>query len=140
MASYSKKVLEHFFSPKNAGQIDDPSGVGEIGDPECGDFLRVYIKVEDEKVIDVKYQIRGCPASIACASAMTELVIGKDLEDVMMITDEDIVKELGGLPEFKIHCSALAASGLHKAIMDYFERKFREKNSLEAGSSEDREI
>ena len=137
MASYSKKVLEHFFSPKNAGQIENPSGVGEIGDPNCGDFLRVYIKVEDEKVTDVKYQIRGCPASIACASAMTELVMGKDLEDVMMITDEDIVNELGGLPEFKIHCSALAASGLHKAIMDYFERKFREERAKEGDPVKD---
>ncbi|HOJ42874.1 MAG TPA: iron-sulfur cluster assembly scaffold protein [Syntrophorhabdaceae bacterium] len=119
-AIYSKKVIEHFKNPKNAGFMDKADGIGEIGDPDCGDFLRVFIKVEDDIVKDVKYQIRGCPASIACASAMTEMVIGKNLDDAMMITDEDIVNELDGLPEFKIHCSALAASGLHKAIVDYF--------------------
>lgn len=122
MKGYSKKVIEHFLSPKNAGTMENPDGVGEIGDPNCGDFLRVFIKVDGDTVTDVKYQIRGCPASIACASAMTELAIGKNLDDVMMLTDDDIVKELDGLPEFKIHCSALAASGLHKAIMDYFEK------------------
>ena len=122
MRGYSKKVIEHFLNPKNSGIIEDADGIGEIGDPSCGDFLRVFIKVEGNTVTDVKYQIRGCPASIACASAMTELTIGKNLDDVMMLTDDDIVKELDGLPEFKIHCSALAASGLQKAIIDYFEK------------------
>jgi len=122
MKGYSKKVIEHFLTPKNVGTIENPDGVGEIGDPNCGDFLRVFIKVEGDTVTDVKYQIRGCPASIACASAMTELATGKNLDDVMMLTDNDIVNELDGLPEFKIHCSALAASGLQKAIIDYFEK------------------
>lgn len=122
MNRYSEKVLEHFRNPRNAGYINDASGVGEIGDPECGDFMKVYIKVEGDIVTDVKYQIRGCPASIACASAMTELAIGKNLDDVMMVTDDDIVNELDGLPEFKIHCSALGATGLQKAVMDYFEK------------------
>jgi len=94
MAMYSKKVLEHFNNPRNAGVIDDANGVGEIGDPECGDFMRVYIKVEGDIIADVKYQIRGCPASIACASAMTELAKGKNLDDVMMITDEDMSTHL----------------------------------------------
>jgi len=122
MKGYSKKVIEHFLTPKNVGTIENPDGVGEIGDPNCGDFLRVFIKVDGDTVTDVKYQIRGCPASIACASAMTELATGKNLDDVMMLTDNDIVNELDGLPEFKIHCSALAASGLQKAIIDYFEK------------------
>jgi nitrogen fixation NifU-like protein len=122
MHIYSKKVLEHFRNPRNAGIIDDANGVGEIGDPDCGDFMKVYVKVEGDIVTDVKYQIRGCPASIACASAMTELALGKNLDDVMMITDDDIVNVLDGLPEFKIHCSALGATGLQKAIMDYFRR------------------
>jgi len=122
MNIYTKKVLEHFKNPKNAGVIEDPDGIGEIGDPDCGDFLRVFIKVDDNTIRDVKYQIRGCPASIACASAMTEMAKGKNLDDAMMITDDDIVNELDGLPEFKIHCSALAATGLQKAIIDYFER------------------
>ncbi len=122
MNIYSKKVIEHFTNPRNAGAIDDANGIGEIGDPSCGDFMRVYIKVEDEIVKDVKYQIRGCPASIACASAMSELAMGKRLDDVMVITDEDIIAALDGLPEYKVHCSALGASGLHMAIMDYFEK------------------
>jgi nitrogen fixation NifU-like protein len=121
MNRYSDKVLEHFSNPKNAGVIDNASGTGEIGDPDCGDFMKVYIKVEGDIVTDVKYQIRGCPASIACASAMTELAIGKNLDEAMMVTDDDIVNALDGLPEFKIHCSALGATGLQKAIMDYFE-------------------
>jgi len=122
MGIYSKKVLEHFNNPKNAGVIDDANGIGEIGDPECGDFMKVYIKIEDDVVADIKYQIRGCPASIACASAMTELAKGKNIDDAMMISDDDIVNALDGLPEFKIHCSALGATGLQKAIMDYFNK------------------
>ncbi|HOV89099.1 MAG TPA: iron-sulfur cluster assembly scaffold protein [Syntrophorhabdaceae bacterium] len=128
MQIYSKKVLEHFKDPKNAGYMEDPDGIGEIGDPDCGDFLRVFIKVDDNIIKDVKYQIRGCPASIACASAMTEMAKGKDLDEAMMITDDDIVNELDGLPEFKIHCSALAATGLQKAIIDYFEKYINKKN------------
>lgn len=124
---YSKKVIEHFLTPKNAGTIENPDGIGEIGDPNCGDFLRVFIKVENDIITDVKYQIRGCPASIACASAMTEIVIGKNLDDAMMLTDEDIVNALDGLPEFKIRCSALAASGLHKAIVDHFVKYSQQK-------------
>jgi len=108
MHEYSEKVIEHFRNPKNVGMIEDPDGVGEIGDPHCGDFMKVYIKIEHDTVKDVKYQIRGCPASIACASTMTELAIGKHLDDAMVITDEDIVEALDGLPEFKIHCSAWA--------------------------------
>ncbi len=122
MIKYSDKVREHFLSPKNVGVIEDANGVGEIGDSDCGDFMKVYVKVENDVVVDVKYQIRGCPASIACASAMTELAIGRDLQDVMLITDGDIVDALDGLPEFKLHCSVLGAAGLQKAIIDYFER------------------
>ncbi len=120
MTRYSTVVLEHFRNPRNVGTIENADGVGEIGDPECGDFIRVFVKVEDDIVTDVKYLIKGCPASIACASAMTELAIGKNLDDAMMITDDDIVKELDGLPEFKIHCSALGATALQKAIINYF--------------------
>jgi nitrogen fixation protein NifU and related proteins len=127
MFEYSEKVIEHFRNPKNAGVIEDANGVGEIGDPNCGDFMKVFIKVEDEIVKDVKYQIKGCPASIACASAMTELAMGKSLEDAMFITDDDIVAALDGLPEFKVHCSALGASGLAHAIMDYYERSVEKK-------------
>lgn len=125
MERYSDKVLEHFNNPKNVGVIENPDGVGEIGDPNCGDFLRVFIKVDGDTVTDVKYQIRGCPAAVACASAMTELVVGRNLDDAMMVSDSDIVEALDGLPEFKIHCSALGATGLQKAILDYFNRFIR---------------
>jgi nitrogen fixation protein NifU and related proteins len=122
MFEYSDRVVAHFRDPRNVGDIPDADGVGETGDPNCGDFLRVTIKVEDQVVKNVKFQIRGCPASIACASAMTELAIGRHIDDAMFITDEEIIEVLGGLPEHKVHCSALGASGLAHAIMNYFER------------------
>ena len=90
MTHYSDKVIEHFSNPRNAGFIENASGVGEIGDPDCGDFMRVSIKIGKHIVTDVKHQIKGCPASIACASAMTEMAIGKDLDDAMMISDDDL--------------------------------------------------
>lgn len=130
MVEYSEKVIEHFKNPKNVGMIDDANGIGEIGDPSCGDFMKVYIKVENDVVSDVKYQIKGCPASIACASAMTELAIGRRLDDAMVITDDDIVAALDGLPEFKVHCSALGASGLQMAIMDYFEKHVSRRRKI----------
>ncbi|MBI4634535.1 MAG: iron-sulfur cluster assembly scaffold protein [Deltaproteobacteria bacterium] len=132
ISQYSDKVIDHFLNPRHAGVIENADGIGEIGDPECGDFMRVYLKIEKHIVTDVKYQIRGCPASIACASAMTELAIGKDLDDVMMITDDDIVEALDGLPEVKIHCSALGAGGLQKAIMDYYEKHVAGSGSPES--------
>jgi nitrogen fixation protein NifU and related proteins len=122
MNIYSKTVMDHFTHPRNVGFIENADGIGEHGDQECGDFLRVFVKVEDDTIADVKYQIKGCPAAIACASAMTELALGKNLDDAMMITDDDIVDALDGLPEFKTHCSALGATGLQKAIIDYFEK------------------
>jgi nitrogen fixation NifU-like protein len=129
MHHYSDKVIEHFSNPRNAGFIEDASGIGEIGDPDCGDFMRVYIKIEEHIVTDVKYQVKGCPASIACASAMTELAIGQDLDDVMMLSDDDIVAALDGLPEFKVHCSALGAGGLQKAVIDYFDKRVASRSS-----------
>jgi nitrogen fixation NifU-like protein len=131
MTEYSEKVIDHFNNPRNAGIIEDASGIGEIGDPSCGDLLRVFIKVENDVVADVKYQIRGCPAAIACASAMTELAIGKNLDDAMMILEDDIVDALDGLPEFKVHCSAMGATGLRKAIMDYFEKYVNKEDAEE---------
>lgn len=127
MKIYSEKVLDNFQRPRNAGVIDDANGVGEFGDPECGDFLKVFLRVEGDTIADVKYQIRGCPASIACASAMSELAMGKSPDDAMMITDEDIVEALDGLPEPKLHCSNLGAVGLKKALIDYFDNHARKR-------------
>jgi nitrogen fixation NifU-like protein len=122
MGFYSEKVIAHFKEPRNAGILEDADGIGEIGDPTCGDFMRVFIKVEENTITDVKYQIRGCPASIAVASVMTELAIGKDLDEALMLSDEDVLLALDGLPEEKIHCSVLGITGLRKAIQDHFMR------------------
>ncbi len=122
MGFYSEKVVAHFKEPRNVGILDDADGIGEIGDPTCGDFMRVFIKVDENVIKDVKYQIRGCPASIAVASAMTELAIGKDLDDALMLTDVDVLEALDGLPEEKLHCSVLGITGLRKAIQDHFMR------------------
>jgi nitrogen fixation protein NifU and related proteins len=131
MNEYSEKVLNHFRNPRNVGMIENADGIGEYGDSECGDFLKVFVKVKENTVVDVKYQIRGCPASIACASAMTELAIGKNLDDAMMLTDDDIVNALDGLPEFKVHCSALGATGLQMAIIDYFQKYVSKENGID---------
>jgi nitrogen fixation NifU-like protein len=122
MDFYSEKVMAHFKEPRNAGFLNDADGIGEIGDPTCGDFMKVFIRVEGNILTDVKYQIRGCPASIAVASAMTELAIGKDLDDALMLSDEDVVEALDGLPAEKLHCSVLGITGLRKAIQDHFMR------------------
>lgn len=127
MYRYSEKVLEHFQNPKNAGVIEDADGIGEIGQQDCGDFLRVFIKVDRDKIVDVKYQIRGCVAAIACASAMTELALGKRIEEALQVTEEDIVAALDGLPEDKLHCSNLGADGLRMAIVNYLRRRLGEE-------------
>ncbi len=116
---YTDKVLEHFMNPRNFGEILDADGVGTIGSEECGDMIRVWIKVADEHLIDVKYKVFGCPAAIACCSMMTELAIGKHVDHVWEFTDEQVAETLGGLPVHKYHCSNLAASALHRAIMNY---------------------
>ena len=117
---YTDKVLEHFMNPRNTGEIPDADGVGTIGSQECGDMIRVWIKVsDDEHLSDIKYKVFGCPAAIACCSMMTELAIGKHLDDAGELTDEQVADALGGLPAYKYHCSNLAASALHEAIMSY---------------------
>lgn len=122
MVNYSNKVIEHFMTPSNLGVLANADGVGEIGDPECGDHLKVFIKVTDGCVSDIRFLIKGCPAAIACASAMTELVKGKPVEEALLISDDDIIDHIDGLPEFKIHCSALGAAGFRVAVMDYYSR------------------
>lgn len=118
-ADYSPKVFDHFLYPRNKGVLEDANGIGEIGDPECGDHLKVFVKIEDEVVRDISFLIQGCPAAVACASAMTELVKGKTVNEAMLVSDDEIIEHIDGLPEFKIHCSALGASGFRVAVMDY---------------------
>jgi len=116
---YTDKVFEHFMSPRNVGEIPDADGVGTIGSIECGDMIRVWIKVNDEHLADIKYKVFGCPAAIACCSMMTELAMGRHVDNAYELTDDQVTDALGGLPDNKYHCSNLAASALHKAIMNY---------------------
>ena len=117
---YSEKVMDHFTNPRNVGEIKDASGVGEVGNPTCGDIMRISIKVNDQGIIeDVKFKTFGCGAAVATSSMVTEMVMGKTLEEALQITNAAVAAELGGLPANKMHCSNLAADALHKAIEDY---------------------
>ncbi|MTV49731.1 Fe-S cluster assembly scaffold protein NifU [Heliobacillus mobilis] len=116
---YTDKVMDHFMNPRNVGEIEKPSGVGEVGNPTCGDIMRIYIDVEDDIIKDVKFKTFGCGAAIATSSICTELVIGKSIDEALKLTNEAVAEALDGLPPQKMHCSNLAADALHKAIADY---------------------
>ena len=125
---YSPEILEHFSNPRNVGEIPDASGVGSIGDPGCGDALKIWIKVEDEHIADIKFKCLGCPAAIATTSAFTEYVKGMHLNEAVEV-DADKVEELvGGLPEVKRHCSVLGPSALYNAAIDYVFRETVRRN------------
>jgi len=119
---YSAKVMEHFQNPRNVGEIENPDGVGEIGNPVCGDIMKLYIKVKDNRVVEVKFKTFGCGAAIATSSMITELVKNKTLEEAEKISKQTVAEALDGLPANKMHCSNLAADALHKAIEDYKSR------------------
>lgn len=119
MPFYSEKVIDHFQNPRNVGEIKDADGVGEIGNPVCGDMMSFYIKVKDNTIDDVKFKTFGCGAAIAVSSMVSEMAKGKTLDEAMEITNASVAKELGGLPPNKMHCSNLGADALHKAIEDY---------------------
>jgi len=119
---YSDKVLDHFSNPRNVGTLDDPDGVGEFGDPGCGDTFWVYIRVSGGRISDIRFQIQGCPSAIACGSALTEMAKGRTLDEAMRIRNEDVLVALGGLPDPKEHCSNLGAEALHRAIYNYLGR------------------
>ena len=125
MPTYSEKVMEHFANPRNVGEIEDADGVGTEGNPVCGDMMEFHIKVDDDRLTDVKYKTFGCGAAIACSSMVSEMAKGKTLEEAKKITNADVAAELEGLPKNKLHCSNLGADALHKAIEDY-ESKSRE--------------
>jgi nitrogen fixation NifU-like protein len=117
--SYNEMVTEHFMNPRNVGVIEDPDGKAVVGDPTCGDYIEVCIKVEGERSVDFKFLISGCPGAISTSSIATELAIGKTIEDAMALTDNDVIVAAGGIPARKAHCSLLAIRGLHQAIQDY---------------------
>ena len=116
---YSDKVMDHFSNPRNVGVIEDADGMGEVGNPTCGDLMKITIKVDDETISDIKFQTLGCGAAIATSSVVTEMAMGMSLDDALDISKQGVADELGGLPPEKLHCSVLAADGLHEAIADY---------------------
>jgi len=116
---YSKKVMEHFTNPRNVGEMPDADGVGEKGNPVCGDAMKIYIKVKDDRIVDAKFQTFGCGAAIAVSSMVTEMVKGKTLDEALTISKEAVASALDGLPAQKQHCSNLGADALHSAVADY---------------------
>jgi nitrogen fixation NifU-like protein len=123
MPVYSDKVMEHFMHPRNVGEIADADGVGEVGNPVCGDMMAFYIKVKDNRLQDIKFKTFGCGAAIAVSSMVSEMAMGKTVEEAMKITPQSVADELEGLPKQKFHCSNLGAQALHKAIEDYLSKK-----------------
>jgi len=121
--AYTEKVMDHFRNPRNMGEIKNPDGFGKVGNPKCGDVMAVYIKVKDEIIVDIKFKTYGCTAAIATSSILTELVKGKNIEEALKITRDDVANELGGLPAIKLHCSNLAADALREAVKDYRKKK-----------------
>jgi nitrogen fixation NifU-like protein len=123
MPVYSDKVMEHFMRPRNVGEIENADGVGEVGNPVCGDMMTFYIKVKDNRLEDIKFKTFGCGAAIAVSSMVSEMAMGKTLDEALKITPQLVADELEGLPKQKFHCSNLGAQALHKAIEDYKSKK-----------------
>ena len=123
MSMYSEKVMDHFNHPRNVGEIKDADGIGEVGNPVCGDIMKIYIKVKNNRISDCKFRTFGCGAAIATSSMITEMVKGMQVDDALEISNKAVAEALGGLPPVKMHCSNLAADGMAKAIEDYKSRK-----------------
>ncbi len=119
---YSEKVMDHFMNPRNVGELEDANGVAQVGNAKCGDIMKMYLKVEDDRIVDVKFKTFGCGAAIATSSMATELVKGKTLDEALKITNKAVAEALDGLPPVKMHCSVLAEEALKAAIEDYKSR------------------
>ena len=119
---YSDLVMDHFANPRNMGEIENPSAVGDVGNPTCGDMMRLYLKIENGIIVDAKFKTFGCGAAIASSSILTEMLIGKKVEDAMKISNEAVAEALGGLPPVKIHCSVMAEEALKAAMTDFEKR------------------
>lgn len=120
---YSEKVMEHFMNPHNVGEMEDADGVGEVGNPQCGDIMRIYLRIENDVITDAKFMTFGCGAAIASSSMATDLIKDKTLEEAWEVTNKAVAEALNGLPPVKMHCSVLAEEGIHKAINDYREKQ-----------------
>ena len=124
MASvYSEQVMDHFMNPRNVGEIEDANGIGEIGNAKCGDIMKMYLKVENGIIVDVKFKTFGCGSAIATSSMATEMIMGKTIEEALELSNKAVVEALGGLPAHKIHCSVLAEQAIRAAIADYYKRQ-----------------
>lgn len=128
---YSEKVMDHFSNPRNVGVIDNADAVGEVGNVQCGDIMRIYLKIEDDVIEDIKFKTFGCGSAIASSSITTELVKGKTVEEALKLTNKNVVDELGGLPPAKVHCSVLAEDALKIAIYNYAEKTGKSYKGLE---------
>ena len=122
MALYSEKVMDHFMNPRNVGTIEDASGVGEIGNAKCGDIMKIYLKIENDIIVDVKFETFGCGSAIASSSMATEMIMGKSIYEAMELTNKAVAEALDGLPAHKMHCSVLAEEAIKKALQDYFDK------------------
>ena len=122
MALYSEKVMDHFRNPRNVGVIEDADGVGEVGNAKCGDIMKIYLKIENDVIEDVKFETFGCGSAIASSSMATELIKGKHVSDALQLTNKAVTEALDGLPAHKIHCSVLAEEAIKTAVMDYYDK------------------
>ena len=122
MALYTETVMDHFTHPRNVGEIPDASGVGEVGNATCGDIMKMYLKIKDDRIEDAKFETFGCGSAIASSSMATELIKGKTVDEALAVTNKQVVDALGGLPAYKLHCSVLAEESIKAAVKDYYER------------------
>ena len=120
MALYSEKVMDHFRNPRNVGVIEDADGVGEVGNAKCGDIMKMYLKIDDDTITDVKFETFGCGSAIASSSMATELIKGKPVSEAMTLTNKAVAEALDGLPDYKMHCSVLAEEAIQNALEDYY--------------------
>ena len=122
MALYTETVMDHFMHPRNVGSIDNADGVGEVGNAKCGDIMKMYLKIKDGVIEDVKFETFGCGSAIASSSIATEMIKGKTIDEALALTNKDVVDALGGLPAHKLHCSVLAEEAIMSAVKDYYDR------------------
>ena len=119
---YNETVMDHFHNPRKVGVIEDADGVGEVGNPKCGDIMKIYLKIENDVITDIKFETFGCGSAIASSSIATEMVKGRTVAQALQLTNKEVVDALGGLPAYKLHCSVLAEQAIQAAVKDYFER------------------
>ena len=137
MALYSEKVMDHFRNPRNVGVIEEADGVGEVGNAKCGDIMKIYLKIENDFIVDAKFETFGCGSAIASSSMATEMIKGKPVSEALALSNKAVVEALDGLPAHKIHCSVLAEEAIKKALQDYYERNHIEYDRSQFPACED---